>query len=87
MHHCTVLTEGHSWTASTLQENIGVSRGDPSTDHNGYRIELVEDNGDSVVSSLTVVAFAGLDNVTVSCDDTLNPGQGLEEEATISILG
>ena len=88
MYNCTVQGEAHTWTVPTLPESYSVVRGSPiRTEGNVYRFELVEDNGNALLTSLTIVVFAGLDGVTISCDDATNPGRGLVEEATASVLG
>lgn len=88
VYNCTVQSPVHVWTVSTSNVNpVTVSRGTPLATRGDFRFEFVEVSNNRYVSSLSVLASAGLDGADITCDDSLNPGQGLLQEAMATVLG
>ena len=85
--NCTVPAEAHAWTLSTHPDTISITRASPLLMIGAFRFALVEDIGESIVTTLTVTAFAELDGVVITCDNALNPGQGLIRTTTVAVIG
>ena len=84
MYHCTGLqSTAHEWdvNASFLSTRVVITTGTRRLTHGDYQFEYFEPN----LSSLSVVAFAGLHGAVIMCDDSLNPGK--LQQATATILG
>lgn len=82
VYDCTVNSDSHVWRIPAFGVTETVSRVDPNPQSDlRFTFRLVEDNGTSISSSLSVVFFAELNGTGISCSDASQPmGQGETQE-------
>lgn len=87
MYNCTVPSLSHAWTVSTTPQITGIiSRGNENDLDGDFKFQLVQDNQDSIISSLSVVSFAEFNGVTISCRDANVPVEEAMTETTIAMV-
>ena len=76
-------SEAHVWTVSVLENEVIVTTGNTKAMRGDFCFEYVAAD----LSSLTVVAFAGLNDATISCDNSLASNNNQLQQTTAIVLG
>lgn len=79
MYKCTIQTEAHAWRVSTLLHDQvkSITRGSPVSTEDNHELRLIEDKGDVIVTSLTIMVISAMhDGATILCFDSINPKNG-----------
>ena len=87
-YNCTVDSVAHRWDFDGLTATVLIGDGlnDPQQE-GAYTLERVEGNStSSVVSTLAVTAFAGLNGILISCRDGIAAENVAETQTTTALV-
>ena len=91
VYTCTVSSSVHTWKLATLSTTVVVtiSRNDTHTTVSPFLFELVAYSSDvnTITSSLTVIAFAELNNTVILCEGESSNGTHESQQVTAGIYG
>ena len=87
---CTIQSTSHAWTLHTLPNPLttAITRATPEDTRPPYSFQTVSDDGNTIITSVTVTAFPELNGTIISCVDGNAPtGQGDMQETTAMVFG